>query len=530
MLRSFVSALAICVSTSALAAETLEQSYARQCSGAAKASEACVILRKALQEKLAAEDAAEPAAPKSATAKPVGAANAAEAWGHLAALPDSGVWYVSGAVRTWSWVEKNRVLQLRDEVSAASETYTLLPDGTIEVAISNGSRWKLTQHPKGPNDRFVAEWDLTIVDGSIRRISTMADGKIQTVVDWKRDGQFTRLTGPIEERLLTDQELANAREFLKQAATPESIRTNWGVLASFAGKTYVHTLFGLKNVRSYEWAVPGVSMVARYAGVIDRKLNGSITPDTPSYVIDPLTRKLSGVQQVQPDGTLLMPMGEMRQIIRLSSGGYEELTEKRNGDGWKKFNLNRYMATRQDSNIENMVAELTATKEKKSGGNSWLGAVAGAVGGAAAGAAFGGSAEVIAGGAAKGAAMFSNGAAASALNSTGDSLMGAGGVNTALPKTASASSGGGASYPTRPNVLATSAACSMMNESNYRQVGVEGGNDVQLKTMCAQAYEYYTMYKRAISQGYAEADANRTYDAHQKAAQNAISFYVNNRG
>ena len=88
---------------------------------------------------------------------------------------------------------------------------------------------------------------------------------------------------------------------------------------------------------------------------------------------------------------------------------------------------------------------------------------------------------------------------------------------------------GKASYPTKPNLLAGKAACSMMNESNYRQVGVSGGNDVQLKTMCAQAYEYYVMYKRAIAQGHAEADANRTYDAHRQSAQVAIGYYTNNR-
>ena len=73
-------------------------------------------------------------------------------------------------------------------------------------------------------------------------------------------------------------------------------------------------------------------------------------------------------------------------------------------------------------------------------------------------------------------------------------------------------------------------ACAMMNEGNYRQVGVSGGTDVQLKTMCAQAYEYYVMYKRAIAQGYAEADANRTYAAHEQSARVAIDFYSKNRG
>ena len=42
--------------------------------------------------------------------------------------------------------------------------------------------------------------------------------------------------------------------------------------------------------------------------------------------------------------------------------------------------------------------------------------------------------------------------------------------------------------------------------------------------MCGQAFEYYTMYKRAIAQGYSEADANRTYAAHEQSARVAEGF------
>ena len=42
--------------------------------------------------------------------------------------------------------------------------------------------------------------------------------------------------------------------------------------------------------------------------------------------------------------------------------------------------------------------------------------------------------------------------------------------------------------------------------------------------MCGQAFEYYTMYKRAIAQGYSEADANRTYAAHEDSARVANGF------
>jgi hypothetical protein len=143
------------------------------------------------------------------------------------------------------------------------------------------------------------------------------------------------------------------------------------------------------------------------------------------------------------------------------------------------------------------------------------------------GAMAGGNTSQVVGAAMKGAAIVDPNAAA--LGSVGDSLItgntasvgGVGGLNSA--------SNGGGSYPTRPNLLDGSPACSMMNQGNYREVGVSGGNDVQLKTMCAQAHEYYHMYLNAIAQGYSEADANRTYAAHQGAAQNAISFYQNNR-
>jgi membrane-associated protease RseP (regulator of RpoE activity) len=165
-----------------------------------------------------------------------------------------------------------------------------------------------------------------------------------------------------------------------------------------------------------------------------------------------------------------------------------------------------------------------AQQAKQSGGGG--GGLFGALGGAMLGAMAGGNPSQVVGAAMKGAAIVDPNAAA--LGSVGDSLItgntasvgGVGGL---------AQNSGGGSYPTRPNLLDGSPACSMMNQSNYRQVGVSGGNDVQLKTMCAQAHEYYHMYLNAIAQGYSEADANRTYAAHQGAAQNAISFYENNR-
>ena len=59
-------------------------------------------------------------------------------------------------------------------------------------------------------------------------------------------------------------------------------------------------------------------------------------------------------------------------------------------------------------------------------------------------------------------------------------------------------------------------ACDGFNEVNYRQKSLADGNDEQLRTLCGQAFEYYTMYKRAVDQQHPEAW--RTYEAHQKVA------------
>jgi hypothetical protein len=160
-------------------------------------------------------------------------------------------------------------------------------------------------------------------------------------------------------------------------------------------------------------------------------------------------------------------------------------------------------------------------------GNSGGGGLFGALGGAMLGAMAGGNTSQVVGAAMKGAAIVDPNAAA--LGSVGDSLISGNSPSVGGVGGLGKSGGGGGSYPTRPNALDGSPACSMMNEGNYRDVSLSGGNDVQLKTMCGQAFEYYHMYKNAIAQGYSEADANRTYAAHQGAAQNAISFYQNNR-
>ena len=87
---------------------------------------------------------------------------------------------------------------------------------------------------------------------------------------------------------------------------------------------------------------------------------------------------------------------------------------------------------------------------------------------------------------------------------------------------------GRASYPTRGN-LALGPQCPGFTTENYQSRSTQGGGDTQLFTMCAQAFHLYKQYLNAIAQGYSEADANRTYDAHSKASQVAGNFYATAR-
>lgn len=69
-------------------------------------------------------------------------------------------------------------------------------------------------------------------------------------------------------------------------------------------------------------------------------------------------------------------------------------------------------------------------------------------------------------------------------------------------------------------------ACDLFTEKNYRERALAEGDDVQLRTMCGQAFEYYTMYRRALDQGYSVSDANRTYAAHEKSAAVLNDFFA----
>jgi hypothetical protein len=73
-----------------------------------------------------------------------------------------------------------------------------------------------------------------------------------------------------------------------------------------------------------------------------------------------------------------------------------------------------------------------------------------------------------------------------------------------------------------PNLAASTCADFGVTEDNYRTASLAPGNDFQMRTLCGQALELYSMYKRAVAQGHPEAW--RTYDAHRQASAQLTGF------
>jgi hypothetical protein len=313
---------------------------------------------------------------------------------------------------------------------------------------------------------------------------------------------------------------------------PQRLKAVWGMVANLAGHAWAsNTGAGYHMIQYFEWESPGEVMLVYVAG-LDSK-NKILTAPIKSRL--PLEAFPAIYGSVMADGSTVYQVDTndgkhpltLRTTYRMTGPtSFEEDTQKLSGGKWKHFVTQRYdevpLNGRRD--IQAAIAYFQSPPSKSGGGGAGL---LGALGGAMVGAMAGGNTSQVVGAAMKGAAIVDPNA--SALGSVGDSLITGNTASVGNVGGLGGTSSGGGSYPTRPNLLEGSPACSMMNESNYRTEALSGGNDVQLKTMCGQAFEYYHMYLNAIAQGYSEADANRTYAAHQGAAQNAISFYQNNR-
>ena len=354
------------------------------------------------------------------------------------------------------------------------------------------------------------------------------------------------------------------------ASAPQATAPYWGHYLDLIKDSVVVNMLGGESyyvrdypfvIATYTWDVPGRVMSVSYLeddGTATKVATLRWDEQRGVLMQTILSNGAETLRVPQADGSFVGESGILRKVERkLPSGLIEERTEVKSAKGWDllwTYHLVKYSpeadalfrqmhannvevaklwaqmpAQYRDPQFVRQIEEAEAARKKSNG--RFLRAMVGAGLGLAAANAGGMDAAQTVGAAAKGAALMApDSKVAQVAGASGDAILQNSGLGQSATAGTASGGSGTASYPTRPNALAGQPACAMMNEGNYRQVGVSGGTDVQLKTMCAQAFEYYTMYKRAIAQGYAEADANRTYAAHEQAAQNAIAFHANNRG
>lgn len=357
----------------------------------------------------------------------------------------------------------------------------------------------------------------------------------------------TQILGPTSPAL-AEALIANGSSALASAKAKRL--ADWGVLRLMAGHSFAFTTSsGNERVVTFGWETEGRAMTGKFW---DANAYGTTPAPLLRISHDGMTGKINGsytssdgkaVQRTSfetgPDNTLI-ERSNITATYALRSSSEVSYSEGPGKNGWSYRLLGEKdlaMYRQRTQQYQQQLAQQQA--QKKSGGGGLLGMAIGAAVGGAIASSGGLDANQTLGAVMKGAAVGAgNSQSAGALNTMGDSLLsGSGGAmgGTGLGATGLGATGlGGASlggsgragsYATKPN-LAT-GACPGFTESNYRQRAFEGGGDTQLFTMCGQAFEYYTMYKRAISQGYSEADANRTYAAHEGAALNAQNFAKN---
>lgn len=216
-------------------------------------------------------------------------------------------------------------------------------------------------------------------------------------------------------------------------------------------------------------------------------------------------------------------IGDREMMARLYAAGADGSARKNNGRGVNEM-FNRRELDRQAEEARMRAAEqqrLAAQKKKEEGGFQWgkmLALTAGAM----------------AGGLDRMDAEIKMDVLSGIVQDSMEGNQGMAGMQGAVNKhtpvqgtQAKAGGNAGGSYPPRPNTLAGHPACAGYTVDNYQShfQANSKGPDVQLHSLCAGAYNYYSMYLNAIRQGYSQADSDRTYQAFQGAAQTAINFY-----
>lgn len=482
----FVGASALILVANTAHAQSLEESYANLCSdNSSKQNETCTALRKAMLQKLNAEDGGQPVSNSSSDAS----LNS----NMLVRPPLPG----QPTTKTASSLSVSPRLDLM--ASLASNQTPLDPRWGILTRLVNtywASENYSDQSVPQPIKVFRSYIAVTYLDGgqaveieSDIDLNNGSPGRIFTLRPTSTPGVFN---GEIR------QPAANGKWNVKFRADGQgSVVSDWYKVADGLSEGSP-AFFGRTGIR----LMPNGSLAIRAAmGRGDNRPELS-NPDDPSQ-----------------KAYLLKPYDETAMQVMMAEqvASYQEWLQTYRADD---LAMQRQMQQFVDSsNARRAQQEQDRLARKKSGGGLF-GAFLGAAVGLYAGKVAGFNTEKTVGAMMKGMSFTNpNSPLANTLSSTGDQLLGGrnsgsaiGGINNV----------GGSSYPTKANMAI--GACSGFSEANYRTKALEGGGDTQLNTMCGQAFEYYTMYKRAIAQGYSEADANRTYAAHEQSAQVASGY------
>lgn len=342
-------------------------------------------------------------------------------------------------------------------------------------------------------------------------------------------------------------------------------RKRWGLFADMVGKEWFASprpdmshdvnMMLIEGGIAYRWKVPGesfeiVTLQADGSASLtqnvrwDESSQTMMTPDGSKYVVEP-DGSILGLEHTGPIGTL------RSRTVRQPDGVIQTVNEKKEGGAWVVWNSGRLiertpervaqerqrllaaeqqrLIAEQQRKQEELRQQQEAQQRKQQRGQV-LGSLLIAGVGAATANAYGGTSEQVLGGAMKGLQIANaDHPAAGALGDISQTLLTQGGGSSSAGTSAIGGATAAGSYSALDPVD-MGAACAGFTESNYRERALQApGDDAHLYAACGQAFELYHMYRNAIRQGYGEADAMRTYEAHRGAAANAVHYYETRR-
>lgn len=337
-------------------------------------------------------------------------------------------------------------------------------------------------------------------------------------------------------------------------------RKRWGLYLDMIGKDWMvapvpereyeanmRLLEG--NTMSYRWTLPGVefelnvldSVLPKSTVRWDESRQRMVVQDGGEYVAE-ADGTIVGLEQTTALGTT------RSRTTRLLDGSIQSVLEMKEGDAWRVYTTGRLLERTPERVAQERQKLLAAEQQRlaqeqarqqeeqqrrqeeqqrRQKRGQMLGSLLIAGVGAATVTAYGGSTEQVVGGALKGLQIANpENPTAGALGDLSGTLLSGVDSSSIAP---GGSGGGAASYPIEPPVN-LGEACAGFTESNYRALAVQApGDDAHLYAACGQAFELYQMYLNAVRQGYSQAEAMRTYQAHQGAAANAVDYYRTRR-